>query len=201
MAKQGEPEPSWLHKMGDDLVTSVLASFAEAGVTPTEDELTERTQAAPMPPPDSRRPSLAVLPFINRSELRADDVFDECMVEDLTAALSLSPWIKVVAASATAVCRKAARDLRQIGRDLGARYLLEGNVRWVGEDLRVTAQLVEAESENILWTQKFDRRALSFRHCRKISWRRSRLISACKWSASRSSMRSASLGKLAPGKR
>jgi TolB-like protein len=103
------------------------------------------------------RPSLAVLPFINRSGLSEDDVFADGMVEDLTAALSTDPRMKVVASRATAVYRKAAVDLRQIGRDVGVRYLLEGNVRRVGADLRVTAQLVEAESENILWTQKFDR--------------------------------------------
>ena len=63
-----------------------------------------------------------------------------------TAALSASQRLNVVASSATATYRKGPRDLRQIGRDLGVRYLLEGNVRRVGEDLRVTVQLVEAES-------------------------------------------------------
>ena len=53
--------------------------------------------------------------------------------------------------------RRAARDLREIGLELGVRYLLEGNVRRVGGDLQVTAQLVEAEDGDILWTQKFDR--------------------------------------------
>jgi TolB-like protein/Tfp pilus assembly protein PilF len=98
-----------------------------------------------------------VLPFINRSGLGEDDVFADGMVEDLTAALSASHLMKVVAASATAIYRRGARDLRQIGRDLGVRYLLEGNVRRVGPELRLAAQLVEAESGNILWTQKFDR--------------------------------------------
>jgi TolB-like protein len=104
-----------------------------------------------------KRPSIAVLPFINRSGLAEDDVFADGMVEDLTAALSLSRSMKVIASSATAAYRKGAMDLRQIGRDLGVSYLLEGNVRRVGDDLRVTAQLVEAEDGDILWTQKFDR--------------------------------------------
>jgi TolB-like protein len=114
-------------------------------------------KAAASPPAHSTSPSIAVLPFINRSGRVENDVFADGMVEDLTAALSLSPWMKVVAASATAIYRKGTKDLRQIGRDLGVRYLLEGNVRQVGDDLRVTAQLVEAESGGILWTQKFDR--------------------------------------------
>jgi TolB-like protein len=113
--------------------------------------------APAVPPAHSRRSTIAVLPFINRSGLREDDVFADCMVEDLAAALSLSRRLNVLASSATLGYRSGARDPRQIGRDLGARYLLEGNVRRVGSDLRVTAQLVEAESSDILWTQKFDR--------------------------------------------
>ena len=103
------------------------------------------------------RPSLAILPFTNRSGERADDVFADGMVEDLIAALSLSGRIKVIAQSATIVYRKNVSDLRTIGRDLGVRYLLEGNVRRVGATLRVTAQLVEADAGAILWLQKFDR--------------------------------------------
>jgi tetratricopeptide (TPR) repeat protein len=64
--------------------------------------------------------------------------------------------MKMVAASATAAYRSGARDLRQIGRDLGVRYLLEGNVRRLGDVLRVTAQLVEAETGAVLWAKKFD---------------------------------------------
>jgi TolB-like protein len=113
--------------------------------------------APPVATPRSTRPSIAVLPLINRSGVKADDVFANGMAEDLTAALSGSRRMKVVASSATVALRKGARDIRRIGRDLGVRYLLEGNVRRVGEDLRVTAQLVEAETCDILWTQKFDR--------------------------------------------
>jgi TolB-like protein/DNA-binding SARP family transcriptional activator len=115
------------------------------------------TQVAATPPPHSTPPCIAVLPFINRSDRQEDNVFADGMVEDLTAALSTSAWITVVAASATASYRTRDRDLRQIGRDLGVRYLLEGNVRRLSEDLRITAQLIEAESGSILWMQQFDR--------------------------------------------
>jgi TolB-like protein/Flp pilus assembly protein TadD len=108
-------------------------------------------------PSTDDRPSLAILPFTNRSGERADDVFADGMVEDLIAALSLSGGVKVIAQSATIVYRKNVSDLRTIGRELGVRYLLEGNVRRVGATLRVTAQLVEAETGEILWLQKFDR--------------------------------------------
>ena len=108
-------------------------------------------------PSTDDRPSLAILPFTNRSGERADDVFADGMVEDLIAALSLSGGIKVIAQSATIVFRKNVSDLRSIGRELGARYMLEGNVRRMGANLRVTAQLVEAQGGAILWLQKFDR--------------------------------------------
>jgi TolB-like protein len=108
-------------------------------------------------PPSDHRPSLAILPFTNRSGERADDVFADGMVEDLIAALSLSGGVKVIAQSATIVYRKNVSDLRSIGRELGVRYMLEGNVRRLGANLRVTAQLVEAEDGAVLWLQKFDR--------------------------------------------
>ena len=102
-------------------------------------------------------PSLAILPFTNRSGERADDVFADGMVEDLISALSLNDGLKVIAQSATVVYRKNVSDLRTIGRELGVRYLLEGNVRRIADSLRVTAQLVEAEDGAILWSKKFDR--------------------------------------------
>jgi TolB-like protein len=105
----------------------------------------------------SKRPSVAILPFVNRSGLTEDDIFADGMVDDLTAALSVSRKLKVIASSATAIYRTGPRDLRQIGRQLDVHYLLEGNLRRVATDLRVTAQLVAAEDGDIVWTQKFDR--------------------------------------------
>lgn len=104
------------------------------------------------------KPSVAILPFTNRSEERADEVFAGGMGEDVAGALSLGRGLRVISQSATAVYRKNMSDLRTIGQELDARYVLEGNVRRVGDTLRVTAQLVEAADGAILWTQKFDRR-------------------------------------------
>jgi TolB-like protein len=130
--------------------------FVDADAAATHPAPRPLAQTAPTPP---QRPgvALAVLPFINRSGRGDGDALAEEMAEDLTAALSASHWLTLVSAGATVVYRIGAQDLRQIGRDLGVRYLLEGNVRRVGEELRVTAQLIEAQSGNILWTQKFDR--------------------------------------------
>ncbi len=79
------------------------------------------------------------------------------MGEDIAVALSLGRGLKVISQGATAAYRKNTSDLRAIGQELGAKYMLEGNVRRVGANLRVTAQLVEADNGAILWTQKFDR--------------------------------------------
>lgn len=113
--------------------------------------------AAAKPGTRSVRPSVAILPFTNRSTERADEVFAGGMGEDIASALSLGRGLKVISQSATFAYRKNTSDLRTIGQELGAKYMLEGNVRRVGQSLRVTAQLVEAENGAILWTQKFDR--------------------------------------------
>lgn len=119
---------------------------------------------APAPEPSSGRgkrggaPSLAVLPFTNRSGLQEDDVFAFGMVEDIIDAMSQGVDVRVIASSVTARFRNGAvPDLEAMARQLGVRYVLEGNIRRVGRDLRVTTQLVDASSGNILWTQKFDR--------------------------------------------
>ena len=108
-------------------------------------------------------PSLAVMAFTNRSGLPEDDVFAIGMVEDVIDALSQGANVRVLSSSATArFAAGATADVAALGQQLGVRYLLEGNVRRVGESLRVTAQLVEAASGEILWTQKFDRPLTEF---------------------------------------
>ena len=103
-------------------------------------------------------PSLAVLPFTNRSSLSEDEVFAEGMVEDVISALTQGVNVRVLGSMSTAHLRKSATsDLSAVGRQLGVRYLLEGNVRRVGPDLRVTTQLVEAETGTAVWSGKFDR--------------------------------------------
>jgi TolB-like protein len=103
-------------------------------------------------------PSLAVLPFTNRSILPEDDVFAIGLVEDVISALSQGVDVRVLGASATAnLTKNSITDLEALGRQLGVKYLLEGNIRRTGENLRVTAQLLEAETGSVLWTGSFDR--------------------------------------------
>lgn len=103
-------------------------------------------------------PTLAVLPFTNRSGQPEDEIFSFGMVEDIIDAMSQGVEVRVVASSATARFRSGAiPDLDAMARQLGVRYVLEGNVRRIGESLRVTTQLIEASNGSVLWTQKFDR--------------------------------------------
>ncbi len=152
---------------GADRVWRVLVSDLRLMIG-REPEVNEPAPALPDDPaaaaPTSKRgergaaPSLAVLPFTNRSGLPEDDVFAFGMVEDLTEALSHGVNLRVLSSMSTARFRTGPLpDLEAMGRELGVRYLLEGNVRRAGDQLRVTAQLVEAKSGEILWTQRFDR--------------------------------------------
>ena len=103
-------------------------------------------------------PSLAVLPFTNRSGLPEDEVFAEGMVEDVISALSQGVNVRVLGATTTAhLSRAAIMDLPALGRQLGVHLLLEGIVRRAGTSLRVTTQLLEAETGAVMWTGKFDR--------------------------------------------
>ena len=138
----------------DDVKRFVEKEGAEAAKSPGPAPSAQETVK---PGQRGELPSLAVMPFINRSGVAEDDVFAEGMVEDIIAALSLGGGVRVLASSATVTYRKGAFDLAAVGRRLGTRYILEGNVRRAGATLRVTAQLIEAETAHILWTQRFDR--------------------------------------------
>ncbi|HSZ50830.1 MAG TPA: TIR domain-containing protein [Caulobacteraceae bacterium] len=118
--------------------------------------------AAPQHPPAPARrggaPSLAVLPFTNRSGLAEDEVFAFGMAEDIIEAISRGVELKVVSSSAIARFRSGGvSDLDGMVHHLGVRYVLEGNVRRTGDVLRVTTQLMEADSGAVLWTERFDR--------------------------------------------
>jgi TolB-like protein/Flp pilus assembly protein TadD len=103
-------------------------------------------------------PSLAILPFANRSGLPEDEVFAFGMVEDIIEAMSRGVEVRVISSSAIAGrLNGGAVDLPALVRQLDVRFVLEGNVRRVGPTLRVTTQLVEAANGEVLWSGRFDR--------------------------------------------
>lgn len=108
-------------------------------------------------------PSLAVLPFVNRTGLEIDESFALGMAEDLVHALSQGVNVKVIASSATARFReKPITDYPGTGLRLGVRYFLGGNVRRMGDMLRVTAELIEASTSAIVWSQRYERHVDEF---------------------------------------
>ena len=113
-----------------------------------------RRRAARLALPD--KPSIAVLPFQNLSGDPEQDYFVDGMVEDIITGLSRIKWLFVIARNSSFVYKGKAVDVRQVGRELGVRYVLEGGVRKAGNRLRITAQLIEAETGAHLWADKFD---------------------------------------------
>jgi TolB-like protein/class 3 adenylate cyclase/Flp pilus assembly protein TadD len=110
---------------------------------------------APLPLPD--KPSIAVLPFQNMSGDPEQEVFADGMVEDITTALSKLRWFFVIARNSSFAYKGRAIDVKQVGHELGVRYVLEGSVRKLGNRLRINAQLVEAETGNHVWAERYDR--------------------------------------------
>ena len=107
-----------------------------------------------LPLPD--KPSLAVLPFDNLSGDPEQGYFADGIVEDITTALARVSGLFVIARNSSFAYRGKAVDVRQVGRELGVRYVLEGSVRKAGERVRITGQLIDAQSGAHLWAQRFD---------------------------------------------
>jgi TolB-like protein len=139
----------------------VIRTLARKGVRfvaeVTEDGAREAAAAAPGPSlalPD--KPSIAVLPFSNLSGDPEQEYFADGMVEEIITALSRIRWLFVIARNSSFTYKGQAFDVRQIGRELGVRYVLEGSVRKAGGHVRVTAQLIDATNGAHLWADRFD---------------------------------------------
>ena len=99
-------------------------------------------------PAEPNKPSIAVLPFTNMSGDAEQDFFADGMAEDIITALSRCSSLFVIARNSSFTYKGRSVEIRQVGRELGVRYVLEGSLRKVGGRIRVTAQLVEAEAGN-----------------------------------------------------
>ena len=108
----------------------------------------------PLPLPD--KPSIAVLPFQNMSGDPEQEYFADGMVEDIITALSRFKSLFVIARNSSFTYKGKAVDIKQVGRELGVRYVLEGSVRKAGNRVRITGQLIEAATGRHLWADKFD---------------------------------------------
>jgi TolB-like protein/class 3 adenylate cyclase/tetratricopeptide (TPR) repeat protein len=121
--------------------------------------------AAPIPNPSVRptpalalpdKPSIAVLPFQNMSCDPEQEYFADGMVEDIITGLSRSKSLFVIARNSTFTYKGKAVDIKQVGRELGVRYVLEGSVRKSGNRVRITGQLIDAATGTHLWADRFD---------------------------------------------
>ncbi len=103
------------------------------------------------------KPSIAVLPFDNMSTDPDQEFFSDGISEDIITALSKITKLFVVARNSTFAYKGKAVDIKQVGREQGVRYVLEGSVRRGGNQLRITAQLIDAQSGNHIWAERYDR--------------------------------------------
>jgi TolB-like protein/tetratricopeptide (TPR) repeat protein len=107
----------------------------------------------------SSLPSLAVLPFDNLSASADDDYFAEGMTDDLITDLSKISGLMVIARNTVFTYKNKAVDVREVGRELGVRYVLEGSLRRAGNRVRINAQLIDSQTGSHLWADRFDREA------------------------------------------
>jgi adenylate cyclase len=113
----------------------------------------DKPEALPLPD----KPSIAVLPFDNLSGDPAQEYFSDGVAEDIITELSRSRALFVIARNSSFTYRARSVDVKQIGRELGIRYVLEGSVRRESERIRVTAQLIDAETDHHVWAERYDR--------------------------------------------
>ncbi len=112
------------------------------------------TPPTALPLPD--KPSIAVLPFANMSGDPEQEYFVDGMVEEIITALSRIRWLFVIARNSSFTYKGRAVDVKQVGRELGVRYVLEGSVRKAGMQVRITGQLIDALTGTHLWADRFD---------------------------------------------
>ncbi len=119
-----------------------------------------QSEARPAPRPELRpldRPSIAVLPFDNLSGDPDQDYLADGLTEDIITALARLRWLFVIARNSSFVYKGRAADVREVARELGVRYVLEGSVRTAGGRIRIVGQLVDAETGKHIWAEKYDR--------------------------------------------
>ncbi|HET9413340.1 MAG TPA: adenylate/guanylate cyclase domain-containing protein [Pseudolabrys sp.] len=124
-----------------------------ASAQPTPGISTESLTGLSVP----EKPSIAVLPFQNMSGDAEQDYFADGMVEDILTGLARIKWLFVIARNSSFAYKGKPVDVKQAGRELGVRYVLEGSVRKIANRVRVTGQLVEAETGRHIWADRYDR--------------------------------------------
>jgi len=120
--------------------------------SPKEEPAPASLQSSPLPD----KPSIAVLPFANMSGDPDQEYFVDGVVEEITTAISRLPWLFVIARNSSFTYKGKSPDLRQVGRELGVRYVLEGSVRKAANRVRITGQLIDTTTSAHIWADRFD---------------------------------------------
>ena len=121
-----------------------------------KEEVKVRLPDKPLPPlPD--KPSVAVLPFVHMSGDPEQEYFSDGITEDIIAGLAKVPKLFVIARNSTFTYKGKPVKVQEVGKELGVRYVLEGSIQRSGDRVRVTAQLIEAQTGNHLWAERYDR--------------------------------------------
>ena len=139
--------------IGEQRLKNIARPIRVYRVRPTATNAGAVIQSA-LPLPE--KPSIAVLPFQNMSGDPEQEYFADGMVEEIITALSRFRQLFVIARNSTFTYKGRAVDVRRVGRELGVRYVLEGSVRKGGNTMRITAQLIEADTGAHLWANRFD---------------------------------------------
>jgi len=144
--------------LGEQSLKNIARPVRVYRVRPTTIERTPTASPVEFAPtlalPD--KPSIAVLPFANMSGDPEQEYFADGMVEEITTAISRLPWLFVIARNSSFAYKGKSPDLRQVGRDLGVRYVLEGSVRKAGNRVRITGQLIDTVTGAHIWADRFD---------------------------------------------
>jgi adenylate cyclase len=147
----GNKLPLGFDDLGDQQVKNIAQAIRVYRVQ-TETPATQPVAALPLPD----KPSIAVLPFQNMSGDPEQEYFVDGMVEEIITALSRIRWLFVIARNSSFTYKGQSPDIRQVGRELGVRYVLEGSVRKAGNRIRITGQLIDAVTGAHLWADRFD---------------------------------------------
>ena len=139
-----------------------VGSSADALSPPTRDQAPEEDPLLALP----TGPVVAVLPFENLSRDPDQEYFSDGLTDDIITALSRFKDLFVIARNSTFRYKGQAVDVRQLNKELGARYVLEGSVQRAGDTLRVTAQLLDAKDGTHLWAETYDRELSAVQHLR-----------------------------------
>src|SRR4249919_786630 len=141
--------------LGEQTVKNITRPIGVHRVSLAETQ-TSAAAASKFETAGSNRPSIAVLPFANMSGDQEQEYFADGISEDLITGLSKLRWFFVIARNSSFTYKGAAVDVKRVARELGVRYVLGGSVRKGGNRVRITAQLIDAATNNHIWADRYD---------------------------------------------